>query len=356
VTISASVLSLRATLLLGAASATLITTLVVVHQPLMLGSGALLEPPRILVVGTWASLLIGIVVLSLYARRVTGETFSMSQALVATQMALDREQRITALGGVVAAAAHELGTPLATIKLVATELAEELAEAAPDRTDLAEDARLIGAQADRCRDILRAMGPHGKDDTLVQSAPLSTVVEEAAAPHADRGVRIITRIEGALVEEGPARQPEILRGPEVIQGLRNLIQNAVDFARSTVWIDIDWTQAEVRVSIGDDGPGYPPDLIGLIGEPFLRRRWVQKERPGYEGMGLGLFIAKTLLARTGAALVFANGSESPGDARLAGPPEFSRPPGAVATVIWPRARVALDPEAARGPLQRNAPV
>jgi two-component system sensor histidine kinase RegB len=349
VTISASVLSLRATALLGAAATAIITALVLRHLPLRMAGGDVLSPPPVLMVGTWASLAIGIVFLAIYARRVTGETFLMSQALTATQMALDREQRITALGAVVAAAAHELGTPLATIKLVATELAEDLA----DRPEAREDAELIRAQADRCRDILRGMGPRGKADAHVLTAPLSSVVEEAAAPHADRGVRIITRVEGAPVEDGPARQPEIARRPEIIQGLRNLIQNAVDFAASTVWIDLDWTPQELRVAVGDDGPGYPADLIGRLGEPYVRRRGPAKERPGYEGMGLGLFIAKTLLERSGAELSFANGSAVPGAARLAGPPEFSRPTGAVASVVWPRASVE---RAAGGPLGVNAPL
>ncbi len=350
VTISASVLSLRATVLLGAAATAIITVLVVTHVPLRLATGDVLSPPRVLMVGTWASLAIGIVFLAIYARRVTGETFRMSQALTATQMALDREQRITALGGVVAAAAHELGTPLATIKLVSTELAEELA----DRPEARDDALLIRAQADRCRDILRAMGPRGKEDAQVQSAPLSSVVEEAAAPHADRGVRIITRVEGATLDDGPTRQPEITRRPEIIQGLRNLVQNAVDFASSTVWIDLDWTPSELRVAIGDDGPGYPSDLIGRIGDPFVRRRGPQKDRPGYEGMGLGLFIAKTLLERSGAKLSFGNGSDAPAEARMAGPAEFSRPTGAVVAVVWPRDPADGEAAGARGPLAANA--
>jgi len=353
VTISASVLTLRATVLLGGLATGIITALVLFHRPMRLGDGALLELPRVLVVGTWASLVIGIVFLALYARRVTAETFSMSQALGATQMALGREQQIAALGGVVAAAAHELGTPLATIKLVSTELAEELA----DRPDLREDALLIRTQADRCRDILRAMGPRGKEDMQVRAAPLSSVVEEAAAPHADRGIRLITRVEGAPPGDGPLREPEIARRPEIIQGLRNLVQNAVDFAASTVWIDIDWTPGDLRVVIGDDGPGYPSDLLGRIGEPFVRRRGGPvKARPAYEGMGLGLFIAKTLLERTGAALTFGNGSPNPRDARLAGPVEFSRPTGAVVSVVWPRRATVTDADAPRSPLGDNAPI
>jgi two-component system, sensor histidine kinase RegB len=340
VTISASVLSLRATVLLGLVASVITTGLAIDSVPLRLATGEVLQLSPLLTVGTWASLTIGTVFLAIYARRVTGETFSMSQALAATQLALAREQQITALGGVVAAAAHELGTPLATIKLVASELADELA----DRPEQREDARLIGTQADRCRDILRAMGSGAKEDASVRVAPLSRLVEEAAAPHAERGIRIITRVEGGLVEEGPRRQPELHRLPEIVQGLRNLVQNAVDFARSHVWIDLDWNATEIRVAIGDDGPGFPPELIGRVGEPFLRGRaqigtQINTERPGYDGMGLGLFIAKTLLERTGARLSIANGSADPAETRLAGPPEFSRPPGAVITVVWPRATI-----------------
>lgn len=331
VTISASVLSLRTTLLLGLLAAVIVTALAVWSLPLRDADDVPIVAPDILIVGSWAALIIGLVFVASHARLVTSETFSMSRALAATQMALAREQQISALGAVVAAAAHELGTPLATIKLVSTELAEELG----DRPDLLEDALLIRSQAERCGDILGAMGPQGKQDRITRQAPVSSVVEEAAAPHAERGIRIITRVEGGLIEEGPTVQPDLERRPETIQGLRNLVQNAVDFARSTVWIDIDWTETELRVTVGDDGPGYPADLLGRIGQPFIRARAGDK-RKGYRGMGLGLFIAKTLLERTGAGLSFSNGSRDPLNATLAGPAEFSRPPGAVVTVRWSR--------------------
>jgi two-component system sensor histidine kinase RegB len=337
VTIGASVLSFHATAILVAAADAIITLLAVAWVPIELASGERLAMPEALAFGTWAALVIGTAFLAVYARRVSGETFGMSRALAATQMALAREQQLSALGGVVAAAAHELGTPLATIKLAASELVDELA----DRPQLQEDALLVRDQAERCSRILHAMGPHGRDDALVRFAPFSSVVEEAAAPHASRGIRIVARIEGAPLEAGLGSgpqppQPELARAPEIIQGLRNLIQNAVDFAASTVWIDLAWTDAQLTVAIGDDGPGYPPDLIGRIGDPFLGRRApLQAERPGYEGMGLGLFIAKTLLERTGARLRFANGSGDP-DAALPGP---ARPTGAIVTVTWPRARV-----------------
>jgi two-component system sensor histidine kinase RegB len=349
VTIGAAVLSLRATITLAAAAGLVITLLTRFYVPLEIGPGEVLVLPPVFAAGSWTALMIGTAFLAIFVRRVTDETFSMSQALAATQMALAREQQLSALGGVVAAAAHELGTPLATIKLASTELVEELA----DRPNLQEDALLVRAQADRCTEILRSMGPRGKDDMLVRFGPFSSVVEEAAAPHADRGIRIITRIEGGPVEDGPEEQPAVARSPEIIQGLRNLVQNAVDFAETTVWIDLEWTADELCAVIGDDGPGFPVDLIGRIGDPFVRRRLPRAgERPGYEGMGLGLFIAKTLLERSGARIDFDNGvPAAPGQ-----PAEFALPSGAVVTVAWPRDRVSPGPWAGRVPLGANAPV
>jgi two-component system sensor histidine kinase RegB len=277
---------------------------------------------------------------------VTGETNSMSEALLATQMALAREQKLTDLGGVVAAAAHELGTPLATIKLVSQELAEELEDPV-----LREDAELIRDQADRCRDILRSMGRAGKDDLHLKTAPLAAVVREAADPHAQRGKTLHFDISPA--PGGNNQQPVIQRQPEIIHGIRNLVQNAVDFAEANVWIDLHWTDDVILVRIIDDGEGYPTHLLGRIGDPFVRKRKAQVDgrRPGYEGMGLGLFIAKTLLERTGAELSFANGS----DPFL---PREERPVrgGAIVEAIWPREQIALPDLEESQPLGLNQPI
>jgi two-component system sensor histidine kinase RegB len=198
VTISATALTMRSTTILGVLAIVLISLLAYFHVPLTLASGEVLQLPDLFILGFWIAIAIGIIFLSAYARRITSESHSMSQALLATQMALAREQKLTDLGGVVAAAAHELGTPLATIKLVSTELAEEL-EGQPQ---LAEDAKLISSQADRCRDILRSMGRAGKDDLHMRSAPLGAVVREAAEPHANRGVEIEMEFHG----RSPARR------------------------------------------------------------------------------------------------------------------------------------------------------
>ncbi|NBO21253.1 MAG: sensor histidine kinase, partial [Rhodobacteraceae bacterium] len=306
VTISAFSLDLRTTLVLGALAVIFSTLLLFVHVPLQLRDGPILDVPILFEVGFWLAVVTGILFMGLYSRRIATEFRAMADALLATQMALAREQKLTDLGGVVAAAAHELGTPLATIKLVSAEMIDELA----GNPALQEDARLIRDQADRCRDILRSMGRAGKDDLHLRTAPLGDVLREAAEPHMARGKEVTMTLTPATDGAGPPpRQPVILRRPEVIHGLRNVIQNAVDFARSHVWLEAEWTRTRIVVRVLDDGPGYPAHLMGRIGDPFLRLRRdpaARPERPEYEGMGLGLFIAKTLLERTGADLSFAN--------------------------------------------------
>ena len=332
VTISASVLTVRSTVGLGVVAVFLVTVLLEFHFPLRTEQGFILRIPDVFLYGNWVAIVSAIFFLSAYSRRVVSEMHSMSDALTATQMALAREQKLTDLGGVVAAAAHELGTPLATIKLVSAELMDEL----EDREDLREDAALIREQADRCRDILRSMGRAGKDDLQLRRAPLSTVLEEAAEPHMDRG-KVILFEEVRDEDNDDELPPTILRRPEIIHGLRNLVQNAVDFSRTTVWIESTWNEEQVSVRILDDGRGYPPHLIGRIGDPFVSKRRTERDgqqRPGYEGMGLGLFIAKTLLERSGAELSFANGVES-----APGPGGKATKRGAIVEVVWPRGKI-----------------
>lgn len=335
VTISATALRPRSTVFLGAVAVGLATALWAWHVPLRYDDGTVLALPPLLAFGFWLAVVIGVGFTGVYANRVATEIHSMSDALLATQMALAREQKLTDLGGVVAAAAHELGTPLATIKLVSTEMVDDLG----DRPDLRDDAALIRDQADRCRDILRSMGRAGKDDRFMRQAPLEAVVREAAEPHMDRGKAVELRV--ASADPGQNDQPTVLRRPEIVHGLRNLVQNAVDFARSRVWVDVAWTGSEISVRIIDDGAGFPAQVIHRLGDPFVRMRRAGTDddsRPGYEGMGLGLFIAKTLLERSGAEISFANGAD-PFLLEVEAPART----GAIVEVIWPRAAIAAAP-------------
>ena len=343
VTVASTILPLRSTLVLGAIALAVVTLLRFASVPILTASGFPLILPDLFVFGFWVALIIGLVFVGIYARLITQETLSMGEALVATQMALAREQKLTDLGGVVAAAAHELGTPLATIKLVSSELIDEL-----DDNEMKEDAILIRTQADRCRDILRSMGRAGNEDRLLRQAPIETVLREASEPHLDRGKTVTFEIQ----DSGPGdnRQPDIFRRPEVIHGLRNLVQNAVDFATTQVLITVNWSDDVISISINDDGPGFPSSVLGRIGDPFVRHRRSEtggEQRPGYEGMGLGLFIAKTLLERSGAKLQFANGAAR----AISG-----QSGGAIVRVELPRETIEAMPETARGALGENTPI
>ncbi|WP_322867409.1 sensor histidine kinase RegB [Aquicoccus sp. G2-2] len=348
VTVSAAALSTRSTALLGATVICLVTFMAAFHMPLRTAEGQVLGISDVFVFGNWAAIVIAVVFLSVYNRWIASEVHSMSDALQATQMALAREQKLSDLSGVVAAAAHELGTPLATIKLVSAELAEEL-ESSPE---LLEDVHLITQQADRCRDILRSMGRAGNEDRFMQQAPVTAVVAEAADPHTNRGKEI--HFSASPHSDSNLPQPVILRRPEIVHGLRNLLQNAVDFAHSTVWVETAWTDDKINIRIQDDGPGYPVHLLRRIGDPFMRHRRGPPDRtarPAYEGMGLGLFIAKTLLERTGAELTFANGADD-----LENRSTEERRCGAVVVVSWPISKLDAGTGKSGIPLGPNQPL
>ncbi|WP_296474432.1 sensor histidine kinase RegB [Roseinatronobacter sp.] len=341
VAVSAMALKPRSTLLLAVIAVALVTLIALTYQPLRFQDGTVHTVPPIFAFGFWAAIVIGIVFQAFYAHRVAAEANSMADALLAVQMALSREQKLTDLGGVVAATAHELGTPLATIKLISSELSSVLR----DQPDLAEDARILVEQTDRCRDILRSMGRAGKDDTHLRRAPVEAVLTEAAEPHLDRGKQVHFQLNSG--RNGTAEQPIILRRPEIIHGLRNLIQNAVDFSKDSVWVQAEWTDQQLTIRIIDDGQGFSAQVLGNIGEPFIRHRRDParpRNRPAYEGMGLGLFIAKTLLERSGARLDFDNN-----DGSLPGLPDGHKATGARITLVWPLSRISVDPQAALAP-------
>jgi len=315
-TIAATALDERRVALLAGATIAMITAAGLLAVPLTMADGRALGIPALLAAGHWVALVVTVVFVSAYTHRVAHELRATAMALSATQLALAREQRLQHLGGVVAAAAHEMGTPLATIKLIAGELTEDLA----DQPEVAADLDLLRDSADRCRDILRSMGKAGRDDLLLRRAPLSSLLREAAEPHSARG-RITMDLAPALAE---LPEPVLNRDPGIIHALRNIIQNAIDFAQSQVVVTARWDAERLRLTIRDDGPGYPPGLLLRIGDPFLtNKRNAAARRGGAEGMGLGLFIARSLLERSGARISFRNAEGG----------------GAEVAISWPRSRI-----------------
>jgi len=305
VTISATVLSRSSVIGLSALTVLAISVLAILHQPLPSRGGALLDPPPLYMLGIWTALVCSTIFISGYAWSVAAEARRMRDAYAATQLALAREQRISAVGGLAAAAAHQLGSPLATIAVVAKELARDLPEDSP----YAADAELLLSQSERCRTILTDLarqrdGEHGSPFARL---PFSVLVEAAGEPHHVPHVAVRHELGVGRDAEGhPLEEPLLPRSPEIMHGLGNLIQNAIQFARTEVVVTTSWSDDTAAVDIADDGPGFPPPLLARIGEPYLSGRGAGGAQLGEPHMGLGIFIAQSLLERTGARLSFAN--------------------------------------------------
>jgi two-component system sensor histidine kinase RegB len=294
ITVAATILSQRPVVGLSGLAVAAITVLAIWHEPLpWLGRPPAFPLP--LVLGIWTALVMATLFIALYTWSVAQEARRLRDAVAATQLALAREQQVSAVGSLAAAAAHELGSPLATIAVVAKELAREL----PSDSPYAEDAALLVSQSERCRKILAQLAQQHDEDggSPYARLPISSLVEAAVAPHHDQGVRLIFATTSASTEN----EPLVRRSPEILHGLNNLIQNAVQFARREVSVTTSWDANMVTVEVADDGPGFPLHLLGRLGEPYLSTRAGEANH-----MGLGIFIAQSLLERSGAHLDFDN--------------------------------------------------
>lgn len=321
VTVSAATQPLRSTVIVGFATLATTALLVTNYLPLPWFEGYRYELARDYKVGVLAAILATVVFLAMYTWRISKEARQMSAALAATDMVLASEQRLHALDGLAAAAAHELGTPLSTIVLVAKELERELGV---DKR-YTEDLTLLRTQAQRCREILQKLTKKpDEQDPMHATISVREIMDEAAEPHKMSGKRVVITASPVMGTEGNGRkEPVGERRPGVIYGLGNIVENAVDFAKSEVEIAAKWGDAEVTVTVADDGPGFPAELMDSIGEPYVSTRaFNTKREKEHSGLGLGFFIAKTLLERSGASVSFSN-----------------RPAprhGAVVLVAWPR--------------------
>ncbi len=299
VLISATALPPRMTLMLGGFAIACATALVFVHYPLPWSSEDPLELPPIYMMGVWFSILLTMGYVSVYAWQITEESRQLADALAATELVLTREQHLSQLDGLAAAAAHELGTPLSTISLVAKELELAVDPSSPH----ADDVRLLREQAQRCREIMAKLTALPAPGEPFEQMKLSELIEEVVSPHRNFGIAIDVTL--PLDRTG---EPVGARNPAILYGLGNLLENAVDFARERVQVTAVWTAETIAVTISDDGPGFPPEIIDRIGEPYVTSRRRRRMRAAGEetGLGLGFFIAKTLLERSGASLALEN--------------------------------------------------
>ena len=316
--LAAATLPVRDVVALGLLAILACTALAIQALPLPAPQAEPFDPPLINRVGAVIARVLGIAFCAGYAWQAAREAARMELALDTAHTVLAREQRLSALGALAAAAAHELGTPLATITIVAKEMVRE----APPGP-LRDDAELLMSQAARCRDILQGLtrAPDAGDQ-VHERMSLLQMVQEAIEPHA-RGPQV--RVEAVVSGPPDEPPPDIWRLPEVLHALTAFVENAVDFARSEILVTARFDARHISVQVRDDGPGFAPEVLAKLGEPYVTSRpGAETMRSGHVGMGLGFFIAKTLLERTGAAVDFRNG----------------RGGGAVVTARWPRAAIA----------------
>ncbi len=302
VCVSATLLSrhLTGVLVLYAIFLLAILTLVYIDLPWRNRTGGLdaLILPLDYRAATWTALVISLAFLSLFLSWQADLARRTARALEASRLALEREQTLANVGGLAAAAAHELGTPLATIAVAAREMADVLADQDADPS-LIEDAHLLVEETGRCREIIAALAnPKGtQDHEPYLRLGLDEILQQAAKTHERPGIRF------TLTQEGDAPHPP--HQPELTHALGNIIQNAFQFATSEVSANLSWQGDKPHLLIQDDGPGYPPHLVDRIGDPYVRGG-----EAGRPSMGLGLFIAASLLRYAGVQPVFRNRSEA----------------------------------------------
>ena len=323
-TISASTIKVKYTVGLGLLTVLCITLLIPFHLPLPWGIENNIQLPLIYLVGVWVALVCTLAFMGVYSWKIANEAREMANALFATERVLAREQKLTALDGLAAAAAHELGTPLATIALVAKELRHEL----PDSIDASDDLELLMSQTIRCRKILAELTSGGNEsDTFFEHVEIDAMLAE-----------IVDSYKGPLTIELATSQSElpqlpmpiVTRSPGIHFGLGSLIENAIGFARNKVVVKIAWSEEKIIITIIDDGPGFSSAIIDRLGEPYVTTRPVNPgeiSSPEDEGMGLGFFIAKTLLERSGAEVFAANKK----------PPQH----GAAVKIVWPQRAIVV---------------
>jgi two-component system sensor histidine kinase RegB len=298
-TIVAAILSSQVAIFLGAFG--VLFAAVLIFSPYVfdwVNNGILLSPT--LLFGMLSTLVIALCIIGFYIGRTLQKLKQLNRALFTTQLALVKEQKISSLGALAVAAAHELGSPLSTISITVKEILSTLSPDDP----LMEDMQILASQSERCRNILLQLShqPSGEDrQKSDEKACLSEIIYLAAKPHQ------VSTIPLNLYKKSSSPEPVFSVTPELLHSLGNILQNAFQYAKSQVQVTLRWNKQNIEIAIHDDGPGYPPAILARLGDPYASSRLNSKaEKRKDSGLGLGLFIAKTLLSHLGARVHFSN--------------------------------------------------
>ena len=294
--VSSTFLSMGTTIILGILTVILLFSLSFFHYPLP-GIHEYSETfPKLYLTGYIIAIIVGLVFLCYFGIRFSGESKRRTDAINKVQQVLAKEYELESLGGQAAAAAHSLGTPLATINVVASELKKELAS----NKELSKDIDLLISQTKRCGEILKQISKKQiKDDEFFKKTKLEDLLEEIIESFKETTSKKIY-----LDSSNDKNKILISRSPEIIYGLRNFIGNAVKFSKAQVKIELISDKNIIEIIVQDDGPGFPDDIIGFLGEPYIKSKSSLVDQNA--GTGLGTFLGKTLLERSGAKLSFSN--------------------------------------------------
>ena len=292
--VSSTFLSVGTTIILGFLTISFLFFLTIFHYPLPGLSEYSFIFPKYYIVGLFIAIIIGLIFLSYFGVRFAGETKKRSEALNKLQEMISKEYELESLGGQAAAAAHSLGTPLATISVVATELKKEIG----NNQNYSKDIDLLISQTRRCSEILKKISKKQiKEDQFFSFVKLEDLLEEIIISFKETSSKKIS-----LTSADDKNKINIKRSPEIIYGLRNFIGNAVKFSKSEVSIILESDEKTIEVIINDNGPGFPEDIKTVIGEPYIKSK--SKEISSNAGLGLGTFLGKTLLEKKHAILSF----------------------------------------------------
>ena len=296
--VSSTFLSMGSTIILGSSTIILLFVITFINLPLPGMEEYVLSFPNYYVTGILISLIIGLIFLSYFGIRFAGETKKRSDALNKLQQILAKEYELESLGGQAAAAAHSLGTPLATISVVSKEMRKEVG----DNSKLTKDIDLLISQTKRCSEILKNISQKKIiNDEFLSSMNFEDLLEEIIKSFKESSEKNIS-----LNTDKDINKIDIKRNPELVYGLRNFIGNAVKFANQDILISIISDNINLYISIEDDGPGFPEDIMKALGEPYIKSR--SNLFRDNAGLGLGTFLGKTLLERLSAVIYFENNS------------------------------------------------
>ena len=248
-----------------------------------------LSVPPIFILGMWVSLFVTILFLTFYAGGLTDESRKISAALKVAENLLVKEKNLSSLDGLAAAAAHHLGTPLGTISLIANELKND--EGINENAK--KDLMILSEEVDKCKKILGSLGEKpSSDDDLITKIELQALLEELCELIKVKEIKFSINFN----DNDPGMKEILLRRrSELLLGLSNIIENAADFASTTVELNVSKSGKFINLEINDDGKGFSNSILSRIGDPYVSSR--SKSSNSGDGLGLGFFISKTLLER-----------------------------------------------------------